>query len=106
MLLLLLTAAAYFYFHWQYLALVKKLKNQPHRRVWLMLLSFLINYLFSAACWNFRWCSTGSYLRFFYLVKPCCLDVGTSDVRCLARCCVSSMDYLPLFSAAVSPLLS
>ena len=45
MILLLLTAAAYFYFHWQYFTLVKKLKEQPCRRIWLVFLGFVINYL-------------------------------------------------------------
>ena len=50
MILLLLTAAAYFYFHWQYFTLVKKLKEQPCRRIWLVFLGFAINYLFFILC--------------------------------------------------------
>ena len=50
MILLLLTAAAYFYFHWQYFTLVKKLKEQPCRRIWLVFLGFVINYLFFILC--------------------------------------------------------
>lgn len=50
MLLLLLTAATYFYFNWQYFHTVKALSQTPRRRVWLILISFLVNYLFFVVC--------------------------------------------------------
>lgn len=50
MTLLLLTAAAYFYFNWQYYLTVKKLRDLPHLRVGIVLLSFVVNYLFFVVC--------------------------------------------------------
>ncbi len=82
MLLLLLTAAAYFYFHWQYLALVKKLKNQPHRRVWLILLSFIINYLFFIFCSVLEFPLVLNWFLFAFLLFGETLLFGCGDQRC------------------------
>lgn len=48
--LLLLTAGAYFYFNWQYFLIVKKLREMPCLRVWIVLVSFAVNYLFFVIC--------------------------------------------------------
>ena len=44
--LLLITAAAYYYFNWQYFSMAGKLRQMQERRVWFVLLSFGLNYLF------------------------------------------------------------
>ena len=50
MLLILLTAAAYFYFNWQYFRAVKTIGQPPRLRIWLILTSFVGNYLFFYVC--------------------------------------------------------
>lgn len=48
--ILLLTGAAYFYFNWQYFLMAGRLRQMPGLRVWFVLLSFALNYLFFIFC--------------------------------------------------------
>ena len=50
MFLILLSAATYFYFNLQYFLLVGKLEEIARPRVWIILLSFAVNYLFFILC--------------------------------------------------------
>lgn len=50
MLFLPLTAATYFYFNWQYFSLVRKLGQISNKRLWLILLSFVTNYVYFYIC--------------------------------------------------------
>lgn len=50
MILLLGTAIAYFYFNWTYFDLVKKLEPGHKRPLWLVFLSFFVNYMFFFLC--------------------------------------------------------
>lgn len=48
--ILLLTAAAYYYFNWQYFLMAGKLRQMPVLRVWFVPISFAVNYLFFIFC--------------------------------------------------------
>nr|WP_122011647.1 GGDEF domain-containing protein [Maliibacterium massiliense] len=50
MLLVLLTAAAYFYYNWQYFSMVRGVRLMPRMRVGLVVASFFLNYLFFYMC--------------------------------------------------------
>ena len=48
--ILLLTAAAYYYFNWQYFLMAGKLRQMPVLRVWFVPISFAVSYLFFIFC--------------------------------------------------------
>lgn len=82
MTLLLLTAAAYFYFHWQYFTLVKKLKEPLRRHVWLVLLGFAVNYLFFILCSVLEFPLVLNWFLFAFLLFGETLLYGDRDKRC------------------------
>ena len=82
MILLLLTAAAYFYFHWQYFNLVKKLNEQPCRRIWLVFLGFVINYLFFILCSVLEFPLVLNWFLFAFLLFGETLLYDNGDKRC------------------------
>lgn len=80
--LLLITAAAYYYFNWQYFSMAGKLRQMQERRVWFVLLSFGLNYLFFVACSVLEFPLIVNWLLFAFLLFFETLIFGKGDGKC------------------------
>lgn len=80
--LLLITAAAYYYFNWQYFSMAGKLRQMQERRVRFVLLSFILNYLFFVACSVLEFPLIVNWFLFAFLLFFETLIFGKGDGKC------------------------
>ncbi len=82
MLLLLFTAATYFYFNWQYFLLVGRLQKIRQPRVWIIIISFTVNYLFFILCSVLEFSLLVNWLLFAFFLFFETLLYNKGNARC------------------------
>ena len=93
MLLILLTAAAYFYFNWQYFRAVKTIGQPPRLRIWLILTSFVGNYLFFYVCSVLEFPLILNWFLFAFLLFFETLLYTKGAGRCALFCTLTGINY-------------